>query len=72
MPHFLADTPDQDDWLEWIALMQHYGAPTRFLDWTYSLYVAVFFAVERSDRVCLLIASSVDQSLLLARRLLSW
>jgi hypothetical protein len=32
----LADTPDQDDWLEWIALMQHYGAPTRFLDWTYS------------------------------------
>jgi hypothetical protein len=50
--HFLADTPDQDDWLEWIALMQHYDAPTRFLDWTYSLYVGVFFAVERSDREC--------------------
>lgn len=35
--HFLADPPDRDDWLELIALMQHYGAPTRFLDWTYSL-----------------------------------
>jgi hypothetical protein len=32
--------------LEWLSLMQHYGAPTRLVDFTYSWYIALFFAIE--------------------------
>ena len=40
--------PDVKDNFEWLALMQHYGAPTRLLDFTKSLYVALFMALDNS------------------------
>lgn len=44
--HYLADAPDPDDTLAWLALIQHYGGPTRLLDFSYSPYIGSFFAVD--------------------------
>ena len=44
--HYIRDLPPENDHLSWMALMQHYGAPTRLLDFTHSFYVAAFFAME--------------------------
>lgn len=46
---YLDCRPKPTDRLEWAALMQHYGAPSRLLDWSYSFLVSLFFAVSGSS-----------------------
>lgn len=49
--HFPAQLlPMDENWLGWMSLIQHYGGPTRLLDFTKSFYCAVFFALERTNQ----------------------
>lgn len=50
--HYGLHVPADKSIIEWIALMQHHGAPTRVVDFTYSIYVAAYFALESADSNC--------------------
>jgi hypothetical protein len=45
--HLRASSIPEDE-LTWLAQMQHYAVPTRLLDFTYSSFVALYFAIRNS------------------------
>lgn len=50
--HYTGHIPSKKSYFEWLSLMQHHGAPTRLLDFTYSINVATYFAVEKAKGDC--------------------
>ena len=46
--HYIKNLPILENYIEWLSILQHYGGPTRLLDFTYSFYIALFFAMETS------------------------
>lgn len=46
----LTHVPEKKDKLSWLALMQHYGSPTRLVDFTFNPAAALYFAMREANQ----------------------
>ncbi len=44
-PSIIQNLPPNRDYLSWLFIMQHHSFPTRLLDWSENILVALFFAI---------------------------
>lgn len=48
--HFTTDLPPKNDFLEWLSLGRHFEMPCRLVDFSYSFWVAAYFALSGKSR----------------------
>ena len=49
-PLYANKLPKHNDNFEWLAIMQHYGSPTRLLDFSNSIFVSLYFATINTKK----------------------
>lgn len=45
---YLKHRPEVKDFLQWLPIMQHYGCPTRLIDFTFNPTIALYFAIREA------------------------
>ncbi len=72
----LRNVVETDSLWHWLSVAQHYGLPTRVMDWTYSPFVAMHFATSDLDKFdrdgAIWSVNYVKAHELLPRRLREW
>ena len=46
---YLNKYPDKKNVFDWLSIMQHYGSPTRMLDFSFSPYISLYFAIANAS-----------------------